>query len=90
VVEGGVKLDNTVSTRIMLQNDEYIIGLGVRKGTIIDALTITTNKNEYGPYGGKGGSYKKRSGKELISISIIPGNYKGVNVVQYIVPHWQE
>jgi len=88
VEQGGVK--SAQLTQIMLQSDEYIIGLGVRSGTIIDAVTINTNKKEYGPYGGKGGSYKKLSGKELLSISIIPGTHKGLKVVRCIEPQWQE
>jgi len=88
VVKGGEKLDQV--TQIMLQSDEYIIGLGVWYGSIIDAVTITTNKKEYGPYGGKGGAYKKLSGKELINIYIIPGIFKNMKVVENIVPLWHE
>ena len=41
---------------IKFASDEHIVTIQGRSGSLIDSLTITTNKKAYGPYGGNGGA----------------------------------
>ncbi len=42
-----------------LEADELLTGISVEYWTYIDRITFHTNKRQYGPYGGDGGSLKK-------------------------------
>ncbi|MDR1648016.1 MAG: hypothetical protein LBR88_08295 [Zoogloeaceae bacterium] len=70
------------ATVIQFAEDEHIVSVQGRSGQRVDSLTITTNKNSYGPYGGNGGSpfgpisaekaggFFGRSGQELDAIGV--------------------
>lgn len=47
------------SDTFALEPDEFITGISVEYWNYIDRITFSTNKNNYGPYGGTGARLKK-------------------------------
>uniref|UniRef100_A0A6B2L610 RING-type E3 ubiquitin transferase n=1 Tax=Arcella intermedia TaxID=1963864 RepID=A0A6B2L610_9EUKA len=73
---------------LKLFNDEYVVQVILRQGSILDGITFITNKGRKIKGGGNGGSEVKMSGEGLIGCQVNMSNWKGDNVVSTVKLTW--
>lgn len=49
-------MEAAAKAEILLEEDEYIYGVDLQAGELVDQITFYSNFETYGPYGGWGGT----------------------------------
>jgi hypothetical protein len=93
VFEAGTPHEGQFIEMLTLEPGEYITGISGKSGFYIDRLTIHTNRRDFGPYGGSGGSDDFKlvagQGKEVCGFHGRSGEYidaLGILYRDYVPP----